>query len=373
MQGDKYGVFFTEYDPNERRIPPHKDPDKKPSRKRRRRKRILKRVLFLSLCFALVLLVIIISAKGCSNKKNQKEDTASAVSDIVSEAEHTLALPEYNRAVTDENSVKLNNEINSKYAVLTDDTNGRILAFKEPDKRIFPASMTKVMTVLVAAENVDSIDGVFKMTSAIINPFYKQGATLAGFGPGEEVRIEDLFYGAILESGAEAAYGLALYVSGTEEDFVKLMNEKAEQLGLKDTHFCNVSGMHDKEHYTTCNDMAVIMQAAVKNSFCRKVLSTEYYTVAANSFHDELKFHSTMFSRMYGTEPEVATILGGKTGFTANSGNCLASFGITDDGRTVICVTADGEGKYKPIYDCIALYKNFTHPNAKNNNIYSEE
>lgn len=365
MIDEKYGDFFKEYDPaadNKREV---RQPSYRAPKKRKKRKIVLKRLIIMSVALLITAVIIILCVKGCGGNKTAENEPHETVSAVESEAEHTSVTPKYKRAETDKNSVKLKSEINSKYALLIDDTNNKVLAYKGSGERIYPASMTKVMTVLVAAENVDTIDGMFKMTSAIIDPFYKAGATLAGFCPGETVRVEDLFYGTILESGAEAAYALAEYISGTEEEFVKLMNRKAEELGLENTHFCNVIGLQDKDHYTTCEDMAVIMQAAIKNAFCRKVLSTEYYTVAANDFHEEIKFHSTMFSRMYGTEPEVATILGGKTGFTSDSGNCLASFGVTDDGRTIICITADGEGRYKPIYDCIDLYKEFTHPGTK--------
>ena len=222
--------------------------------------------------------------------------------------------------------------------------------------------MTKVMTLLVAAENIDNLDDTFEMSYAIIDPLYKEGLTLAGFGHGEKVKLIDMFYGMILESGADAAVGLATYVSGSEEKFVELMNQKCAELKLNNTHFTNASGMHNKENYTTCVEMAMIMKAAMDNEFCRKILSTEWYTVPANDFHNELKYHSGMFEKMYGTEPEVATIKGGKTGFTSQSLFCLASFGVTDDGREIICVTAEGDRKYSPIYDAIDLYKNYTHP-----------
>ena len=267
-----------------------------------------------------------------------------------------------NRPQSTDYTVTLGDQIESVHAVLVDSSNDTILARRNADKLMYPASMTKVMTLLVAVENITDYNQTFKMTSKIIDPVYRLDLTLAGFCPNEEVKLIDMMYGMTLESGAEAAVGLAVYVAGSEEEFVKLMNQKCKELGLTNTNFTNVSGQHNKNHYTTAIEMAMIMKAAIKNPLCREILSTEYYTVPKNDFHDELKFHSGMFEKMYGNEPDVATIKGGKTGFTAQSLFCLVSYAVTDDGREIICVTADGESKYSPIYDCIELYKEYTHP-----------
>lgn len=335
---------------------------KKKALKRKRRFIRCVTALFLAVIVA-VAAVVTVTVKKHSKSNNASSD-AYTLHEITSSGQETgqQSEPQITAPVSTSATVKLGSQIDSQYAILVDCSNNNVLAEKSPDERIYPASMTKVMTLLVAAENVDSIDGRFTMTNEIIDPLYKEGASRAGFCAGENVRIADMFYGTVLESGAEAAVGLAVYVSGSEEKFVELMNQKAAQLGLKSTLFTNVTGLHDKNLYTTCREMAIIMRAALENDFCKTVLSTEYYTVAANDFHDELKFHSTMLSRMYGTEPGVATIKGGKTGFTANSGNCLVSYAETDDGREIICVTAVGGGRYKPIFDCINMYKDYTHP-----------
>lgn len=365
---NKYKSFFDNYGPervNKRDI----DIEQKRRRAAAKKKALRRKRRFL-FCAVSVLLIITVSAvtgtvalvKHSKTKNNTSSGTYTVhevTSSNNSQSSSDISMP---MPKTTKSTVTLGSQIDSAYAILVDCSDDTVLAEKLPDEMIYPASMTKVMTLLVAAENVDSIDGRFTMTREIIDPLYKEGASRAGFCAGENVRVADMFYGTILESGAEAAVGLAVYVSGSEEKFVELMNKKAEELGLTSTHFTNVTGLHSKEHYTTCREMAVIMRAALENDFCKAVLSTEYYTVAENDFHEELKFHSTMLSRMYGNEPGVATIKGGKTGFTANSGNCLVSYAETDDGREIICVTADGGGRYKPIYDCIELYKNYTHP-----------
>lgn len=357
---DKYGDFFNSYSPNKQQRPSNGG-RQSPKKPKRRLKAWVKAAIAVIVLGILVLVTVlsVFKFKGSDSPEGKASDiTPSDSASVV----NTLPGRSVARPVSADYTVTLGNNIESKNAILMDTSNGTILARRNADERIYPASMTKVMTLLAVAEHIDDINATFKMTSAIIDPLYKSDLVLAGFGPGEEVKIIDMIYGMVLKSGAEASVGLAVYISGSEEEFVKLMNQKASSLGLTDTNFVNVSGKHDKNHYTTCTEMAMIMHAAIENDFCRQVLSTEYYTVAANSHHEELKFHSGMFEKMYGTEPDVATIKGGKTGFTSQSLFCLVSFAETDDKRDIICVTAQGEGKYSPVYDCIKLYKTYTHP-----------
>ena len=153
-------------------------------------------------------------------------------------------------------------ELYSSSAVLVDVQSGTVLAEKAPDAKIYPASMTKVMTLLVAAENLPDLDATFTMTQAIIDPIYLAGASMAGFVDGETVSMRDLLYGAVVPSGAEATEALAQAVAGSEEAFVTMMNEKAAALGLTSTHFMNTSGLHDEDHDSTVREIALILQAA---------------------------------------------------------------------------------------------------------------
>ncbi len=358
---DQYGEFFEKYDPYTPQAPQYNS-RKRP--KKRKRNRYLRLALFLTpyILGAVAIVVTISLIISVFVKNPDTQDglymTAGTESTVSTEiVDNFVALS----PVATEQTISLGSKIDSANAVLIDCSTGNILAQKSSTAKIYPASMTKVMSLLVAAEHVQNLDDTFVMTSAIIDPLYRQGSTLAGFMPNEPVRLKDMFYGAILESGGEAVVGLAIYVAGSEQAFVDKMNQKASELGLKNTHFSNASGLHDKDHYTTSREMAIIMHAALNNEFCREVLSTEYYTVPKNEYHEEIQFHSGMFTKMYGTEPEVATIKGGKTGYTAQAGNCLVSYAITDDGREIICVTAQGSGKYIPVYDCIELYKTYTH------------
>lgn len=256
-----------------------------------------------------------------------------------------------------EKTLNLANETESEYALLIDAKSNEIIAEKNSDAKIFPASLTKVLTLLVAAENIDNLNDTFKMTAEITDAAYKAEASVAGFSAGEKIKIMDLLYGVILPSGADATQALAEYVSGSEEKFVELMNKKAADLGLKSAHFCNTSGLHDDNHYCTLRDIAVIMKEAMKNNLCRQILSTYQYTTNATTEHPEgILLTSTLFSRMTGEEPEGATIIAGKTGFTSQAGNCIVSYAVSDSGREYIFVTAMAHGMWKSVFDHINIY-----------------
>ena len=201
--------------------------------------------------------------------------------------------------------------------------------------------MTKVMTVLVAAEHIENWDETFTMTQSIIDPLFLADASMAGFVHGEEVSMTELLYGAVLPSGAEATEALAIVTAGSEEAFAALMNEKAQELGLKDTHFVDASGLHDENHYTTLSDMAIIMQAALDNPHCREVLTSVNHTSPATTQNPEGVAMTNRF--LYRIRPQQTgnvDIQAAKTGYTAQAMNCCVSYGIMENGRAAICVTA---------------------------------
>ena len=251
-------------------------------------------------------------------------------------------------------------QLYSERAILIDADTNTVIAEKNPDDRIFPASMTKVMTALVACEQIENWDDTFTMTQAIIDPLYLADASLAGFVDGEKVPLLDLVYGAILPSGAEATEALSIYVAGSEEAYAELMNEKAAALGLTDTHFVDASGLHDEQHYTTLRDMAIILQAAMDNEICREILSTTYYTCQPTEQHpDGLKIFNKFLSRVEYQDLKGGEIQGAKTGYTAQAMNCCASFGVSPKGRNLICVTSKAWTGDFCIDDHVALYSQY--------------
>lgn len=260
-----------------------------------------------------------------------------------------------------ENTLYLGDEINSSNAIFIDLETGNILADKGAKQRIVPASMTKVLTLLVAAENIDNLDDTFQITSDITDYSFVNGCSNAGFEKEEVVTVRDLFYGTNLPSGADAALGLATYVAGSQEAFVELMNKKLEELGLSETaHFTNCIGIYDENHYCTAYDMAVIMNAALNNEICREVMSAHTYNTSITEQHPEGILLSNWFLRRIEDKDTGGEVICGKTGYVNESGSCAVSYGTDERERSYICVTVNAKGKWKCIYDHVALYKRFS-------------
>ena len=324
--------------------------------RRRRRRRFLYRLrqrLIEGGVLLAVLVGVFFLVKGLLPDKQPADPTVSSDSEV--------SQPElYPHPVADAATTGFSDEVDAQYAVLVDVTEGRIVAQRGADTRVYPASVTKVLTLLTAAEHITDYTDTYEMSFTFLNDLYLQQATVAGFSSGEQVTLLDMMYGCILPSGADATIGLANYIAGSEEAFAVLMNQKAAELGLTGTHFTNSSGLHDPEHYTTALDMAVVMAAAIENELCRQILSTYQYTTAATPQHPEgLLLTSTMFSRMYGDEPEGALIVAGKTGYTTEAGHTMVSYAEGEDGHDYIFVSMKGSGKWKATYDAINVYTAF--------------
>ena len=251
-------------------------------------------------------------------------------------------------------------EFYSNYAILIDMDEDSILAEKYARTRINPASMTKVLTVLVAAEHIENLDDTFTMTLEITDYAYTHDCSSAGFLRDEVVSIKDLFYGTVLPSGADAAVGLATYVSGSQDAFVELMNEKLDQLGLSQTaHFTNCVGVYDENHYCTVYDMAMIMEAAMDNELCREVMSAHTYTTSETEQHPEGINLSNWFLRRIEDKDCGGEVICGKTGYVVQSGSCAASYAVDHSGKHYICVSADANSQWRCLSDHANLYKLF--------------
>lgn len=260
-----------------------------------------------------------------------------------------------------EDAVRLSGEIGSSHAIFLDLEQGTILAHKDAMSRIVPASMTKVLTLLVAVEQIENFDDEFTITQDIADYCFVNDCSVAGYEKEEKVTIKDMLYATVLPSGADAALGLAVYVSGSQEAFVELMNVKLKELGLSDTaHFTNCVGIYEKEHYCTMYDMAVILEAALQNEICREVLSTRTYVTSKTGQHPDGIPLSNWFIRRIEDKDTGGLAVGGKTGYVEESGSCAASFGMDSEGKTYICVTANASSKWGCIDDHAYLYKRFT-------------
>lgn len=263
---------------------------------------------------------------------------------------------------TDSTTTISSENVISSNAILINESTNKIVALKGADERISPASMTKVLTVLVAAEHLTEadLDKTFTMTREIVDYAYVHDCSLVGFEEGEKVPVRDLFYGTILHSGADAAIGLAVYTAGSHEAFVDLMNEKLEAMGLSDSaHFTNCVGLYDANHYCTVYDMAVIMKAAVQNELCREFLSKHQYTTTPTAEHPEGIEISNWFLRRIEDKETGGEVVCAKTGYVVQSKNCAVSYGIFANEIPYICVTAGASSNWRCIYDHVEIYNRY--------------
>lgn len=252
------------------------------------------------------------------------------------------------------------NGLNSANAILTDLQSGDTIAEKGAGERIYPASLTKIMTALLAIENTSDLDESITAPYDIYQYLYDMEASVAGFEPGEAATVRDYIYGVLLASGAECCLTLAETISGSEGRYVQLMNQKAAELGMEDTHFCNTTGLQDAKHYTTVQDLSLLLAYALKNTEFREVFTSSSHTVAPTNLHPEgFTIGSTLFENAENTGLEGGEILGGKTGYTDEAGLCLASLAVVNN-KEYILITAHAAGSHETeqyhILDAVAVY-----------------
>lgn len=344
-----------------------------------RRQRIRRRILCIGI---LVTLITLISFAIKSSRKSRvddillKEKKARSVEqndkldmvDTAAETETDIRTIEkkeekvvYNFEPTSDTVTIYSDEVISTHAILVNESTDTIIASKGADERINPASMTKVLTVLVAAEQIqeEDLDDIFTMTLDITDYAYVNDCSSVGFLNEEEVTVRDLFYGTVLPSGGDAAVGLATYIAGSHEAFVDMMNEKLEELGISDSaHFTNCIGLYDENHYCTVYDMAIIMKAAMQNELCREVLAAHTYTTTATSQHPDGITISNWFLRRIEDKDTGGEVLCAKTGYITQARNCAVSYG-TFGGEAYICVTVGSTSSWRCIYDHVEIYNRY--------------
>lgn len=217
---------------------------------------------------------------------------------------------------------------------------------READTQAYPASTTKIMTCILALENFD-LDEEVTVGEEILGKFelsagYSAKSSLMGLEIGETVTMRDLLYGLMLVSGNEAADAIAVAVSGSVKEFVKLMNSKAAELGMTSTHFVNPNGVNNAEHYTTARDMSKLAAYALKNAEFRKIVGTASYTLPATNKHAEPRIKNNTNKLLYTQETDTEDVkyeyaIGVKTGDTPAAGKCLVA-AAEKNGATVIIV-----------------------------------
>ena len=235
----------------------------------------------------------------------------------------------------------------AKAAIVVYGDTGEVLYDFNARQRMYPASITKIMTSLVVLDAVDagqiSLDTpVTASAQAVDLPW---NSSTAGIKAGEILTVLDLLYCDLLPSGNEACNILSEAVAGTSAQFVALMNEKAAQLGMEDTHFMNPHGLHDPEHYTTAYDIYLMASAAMDNETFRTIVRTPSYTLPATNLQPERTIYSSngLLSSFYAIGYTYGKAIGIKTGNTGEAGRCLASAAVDELGRTFYCVVLGSE------------------------------
>ena len=255
--------------------------------------------------------------------------------------------------------------LSSEYAVLVDLSTMEVVGSKKADTQIYPASMTKVMTVLVACDLISDLDDTYVIKKSVLNKV-PSGASNARLSEhiGRTVTVKDLLYGVSYNSGADAVLCLLDYFNLSVDEFVHLMNKKVAEIGLTSTRFGGAIGMDAEANQTTCREMAAIMAYAMDNPLCREVFGGEKYIL---TYITELSYyHGTLVrtvSGSMGMSPSTLvkgyTVLAAKSGYETLAEHCLVSYIQNDQtGKQFILVTAHADGnKTLPINDLIAILK----------------
>ncbi len=225
--------------------------------------------------------------------------------------------------------------IQAASAIVMDLDTNAVMYGKNLDEVHYPASITKIMTTLIALENC-SLDEVITCGPEVYD--LEENSSNLGIQDGEELTMRQALYGLMLASANDIANAIAVYVGGSMSGFADMMNAKAEELGCTHTHFANPSGLNDENHYTTVRDMALIAQAAYANPQFREIASTTEYTIPETNVTEEtrsfLNHHKILQSD---SEYFQSWCTGGKTGYTSDAWNTLVTFAEAD-GRRLVCV-----------------------------------
>ena len=241
----------------------------------------------------------------------------------------------------------------SETAVLIDADTGAVLYDKGMDEYRYPASTTKIMTLLVAVENASPRDTVTFTETGVRDVNWD--SSNIGMKLGETMTMKDCWYAAIIESANEVCAQIAETVGGSETNFINMMNEKAKALGCTRTHFANAGGLPDANHYTTAHDLAKIMRAGLQNARFRKVIGAVSYTIPATNMSEARRMHTHMPLIAKESNLYYEGCIGGKTGSTQDAGHTLV-VAAERNGRTYIAVTMRTSDLGQNCTDSISLF-----------------
>lgn len=228
----------------------------------------------------------------------------------------------------------------SQAAILMDNKTGKILYSKNENEKMYPASTTKIVTAILTLENCNLDEVVTVSYDAVMS--IPDGYSSAFLQIGEQLTVEQLLQLLLIHSANDAANVLAEYVGGSVESFVSMMNTKINELGLSHTHFTNTFGMHDDNHYTTAQDLAIIMKYCIKNEDFRKLAGSASCAIPATNKYGTRIYTSTNELIIPTNSNYYPYLTSGKTGYTSQAGDCLVSCSYKDD-LELICVILGGK------------------------------
>ena len=238
-------------------------------------------------------------------------------------------------------------ELYSKNYVLYNIQEDEIIIENNKDEKVNIASLTKIFTVMIAIENIPNYEKEVIITSEMLKGLKEANAVVAGFKVNQKVTYNDLFYGALLPSGADATRALAILISGSEEEYAKLMSNRVKELGLENTHFVNSSGLDDEMQYSSVNDVLTFLEYALKNSKFKEIYTTRKYEISDGSF----KVESTLEFMNKNLKLDSSYIVGSKTGYTGLAGRCLSSLAHDEKNNIdYILITVGAPSSYESGY-----------------------
>lgn len=320
----------------------------------------------------LLLLIVAVSLliSGIGNERTEPTETTLPTTEELTPppvepipSHHVAGLTEATRVTSD---------VRSEFALLVEVDSLKAVAAKNASETMYPASLTKIMTFLVAYDVLsDRLDKQLTLTEEIRRQ-YPEGSRIFGNDAiGDLLTVEQCMYAMLLQSDTDAVLMLVTEAAGSEAAFVDLMNQKVDELELTATHFTNANGLHNANHYTTPAEMAVIFAEALKNELFHSIITTHthvtylgYYKNGEYKTYRMTFFNTTLRNRFENNNISTQlangiSIIGGKTGFTDEAGNCQAAIAVDASGKEYIAILGKAPSAKVSAADTAALYKNY--------------
>lgn len=299
-------------------------------------------------------LLVLLSLTGCSSSTDVLMKYSDSTANVVEYISTNESADEYAKLLSDDLCViPLKSDkggdgnLSAEATLLVNNTDNDMLYAENIYEKLYPASITKVMTALVTLMNADLSDTVTVSYEA--SHITEVGASLCGIKEGDKINLKDLLNIFLISSGNDAGIAIAEHVAGSEEAFAKMMNEQAKAIGATHSNFVNSHGLHDENHYTTAYDIYLIFREALKQQTFVDIISEKSYKVTYSNSNGEqvVKDFSTTNLYLKGNEamPDGITVIGGKTGTTIKAGSCLVLYSKDKSDKEYISVILKSDSK----------------------------